>query len=467
LKLTTAIQEALLALLCFDDDEGSMVAALIEERHFDAVYRTIAELALEYRERHKQAPGTHTLDLFDQAIDQDPENEELFERLYESLKETAKNINARYVIDRARSFVRFQELKRGIAKAIRDLSRDDEEGLSAAEATLSASLKQTAENYSFGVSFIEDQVKTLAFLDRPDKALPTGIPALDAKGLGPVVKRLHLFIAPAKVGKSWWLINLSTRANQRAYQVLHITLELDEAEVCQRLVQSFFGIAKREVDMIRYRKFIETEERKEWGTNFEVCKLHNIPHLTQPDVHEMLMRKMDEFKDCPRLIVKEFPIGSLTMNGLEAYLDFLENRERFIPDLLVVDYATIMKLPSGVERWEAIIDISQNLRRIGQERRIAVATASQTKISGAKASRTDVQHVSGAWDQIATADTVLAFSRTDEEAKDRLARILVAAARTEESRFEVLISQAYEIGQFCLSSIRLGAGYYAGEPKEE
>jgi hypothetical protein len=68
--------------------------------------------------------------------------------------------------------------------------------------------------------------------------------------------------------------------------------------------------------------------------------------------------------------------------------------------------------------------------------------------------------MSGAIDKLATADTVLTYSQTDAERKQGLARLFVAAARTEEDRFEILLSQNYEIGQYALSSIRLGSRYF-------
>jgi hypothetical protein len=55
------------------------------------------------------------------------------------------------------------------------------------------------------------------------------------------------------------------------------------------------------------------------------------------------------------------------------------------------------------------------------------------------------------WSIVGTADTVLTYSRTEQEFKRGLARIMVEHTRANvRDHFMVLISQAYATGQFCL-----------------
>ena len=431
---------------------------MLDERHFDPVFREIAIQALEYRERHRQAPGTHTIDFFDAAIEDNPDREKLFDRLHKSLAQTADEVNAQYVLDRARAFVRRQNLKRAISTAIRKLEQDDEEGLLEAESTLTDALQETAVLYHPGVRFIEDVDATLSFLEGWDMALPTGIPALDERNLGPARGRLHLFVAPPKAGKSWWMINLATRAHQHALKVLYVSLELGEPELCQRMLQSFFAISKRRLRGLTFKEFIQTDDPGDRGTQFNIRDIGSVLSFRNKDIEKKLKERMAEHRG-ERMFIREFPTGTLSTRELDGYLDFLENRERFVPDLVLVDYADIMQLPTGLDRWEALIDVTQNLRRIAQERNIAVATASQTKASGAKKSTVDAGDIAGAYDKIATADTVITYSQTNEERRDSQARLYVAAARTEEDRFQIVVSQKYEIGQFAMSSDRLGRHY--------
>ncbi len=460
MKLTSALQEALLALLCYDDKDGSVVASMVEAKDYDPVYRDIAEHALLYRERFKQPPGEHTIDLIDQIVANQVEREDVFFRLFESVQATAGRINSRYVVEKARAFVRHQGLMRAMRTSLHELERDTEEGLEAAEAVLAAALKHGADIFDPGLQFIHDIDASLQFFDLSEEALPTGIPALDQRNLGPAPGRLHLYIASAKTGKSWWLINLATRAHQRAKRVLFVTLELRQPEVAQRLVQSLFSIAKRDVGKQVYRRFRTGKDPADWGLEFERVKLNHLPHFKQDDARTYAAARLNARKDGARLIVKAFPMGTLTPKMLDAYLDLLEQHQKFVPDLICVDYADCMQLPAKVDRWEGLLHIVQYLKRLSVERNVAVATAGQTKASGATAKRVDVQHTGGAWDKVAIADTVLTYSQTDEERRDSVARLFVAAARSDEDRFEVLLSQNYGIGQYVLSSIRVGKHYH-------
>jgi hypothetical protein len=55
----------------------------------------------------------------------------------------------------------------------------------------------------------------------------------------------------------------------------------------------------------------------------------------------------------------------------------------------------------------------------------------------------------------ATADTVITYNQTPTEYKMGLARLFVAKAREDMKNFQVLLSQAYPIGQFCIDSCRM------------
>ena len=166
------------------------------------------------------------------------------------------------------------------------------------------------------------------------------------------------------------------------------------------------------------------------------------------------------------MIIKEWPQGTLSVQKLDDYLTVLSERKKFLPQLILIDYADIMKRPQGMDRWEGLIDISEGLRGLAQSRKVAVATVSQTKISGATARQVDMEHVGGAWDKIATADTVITYTQSEEEQVHSLARLFVAKARTEEGRFGVLISQAYSIGQFVMNSTRIGSNYGSEDSSE-
>jgi hypothetical protein len=460
MKLQAAVQEGLVSLLCYNMEYGAQVATICEPRDFDPIYRQLADLALDYRNKHKQPPGEHTLDLVDQAKEQDASHSIHYDRLFESIEQV--EVNPPFLVERAAAFVRYQRLKLGIERSLKDLMRGDEAGVEAAEATLIASIKDTAPTFHAGIDFARDLEASTRFMRLEDQSLPTGIPEFDKRGLGPALGRLHLLMAQSSKGKSWWLVHLAAEAWKHGIPVLYVTLELNEDEVTQRMVQRFLSMSKRSLDSVHWEEFTESDDPDDAGLRRKTRTLKNRPSFEDARAELLVRKKLRQLSDQGRLMIRDFPQGSLSVQQLDDFLTVLSERENFLPQLVLVDYADIMKLPHGRDRWEGIIEVGEGLRRIAQTRHIAVASVSQVNFSGIKAKKVDVEHTSGAIGKIATADTVLTYSQTEEEEKHGLARLLVAKARTEEGRFSVLISQNYGIGQFVMSSTRMGFNYSLG-----
>jgi replicative DNA helicase len=442
-KLSQTIQEALLALLCFNKETASVVAEIMPADLFDPVHREIATRAVDYLEAYGEPPGEHTLDIFED-VKEDSDRAGLYERLYGSLLETNGTINPEYVLDQATKFAKRQKMKRSMATALRALQRDTPEGLLEAESLLAKSLESTATLFDSGTDIFGNPQKVMRFLDQRWESFPTDIPQLDLAGLGPARKRLSLFVGPAKAGKSWWLVHLAKAAQRRGLNVLYVTLELSEAEVSGRMMQSMFAMAKRKVD-VGYFKF--KNGTKEW-TNLGIVK----EHFQREDIRRLLDKKIKRHGDESRLIVREFPTGRLTVKELSAYLDVLEAREGFVPDLVLVDHLSLMTLPNQQEHRHALGALGVGLRGLAVERSLAVATAAQANRAASGQKRRDATAIAEDYSLIGTADTTIVYNQTDDERKYGLARLYVAAGRTDEDKFEILISQAYAIGQFCLDS---------------
>lgn len=459
MKLQAAVQEALVALLCYDQEAGAQVITMVEGRDFDPVYREIAEMAIEYRQRHGSPPGEHTLDLFDALKERNPSREAAFDQVFSSVEHTATEINPAFIVERAAAFVRYQRFMNAIQRALRDLSRGDEEGLDAAEAVIASALKQTAPTFRAGTYFAEDLAGSTRFLEEPEASFPTGIPEFDRRGLGPVRGRLHLLMAASSKGKSWWLIHLAAEAWKHGLSVLYVTFELSEVEVSQRLTQRSLSMTKRPLEDLSWEEFIESQDPADAGLRTRPRKMGKRPSFADRGAAVHVRKSLRGLASQARILIRDFPQGTMSVQQLDDFLTVLSERDKFMPQLLLVDYADIMKRASGMDRWEALIEIFEGLRSVAQRRHIAVATVGQVKHSAIKAKRVDVEHTSGAWDKVATADTVITYSQTDEEERRGMARLLVAKARTEEGRFSVLISQSYATGQFVMDSTRIGSNY--------
>lgn len=462
-SLTAATQESLVALLCFDDHPrgAKFVRALVQPKIFDIYWREIAQAAADYLDAYGKPPGEHTQDLIEALCARDEKKAPTYLKLYESIKETKDRIHREYVLDQALAFARWQRLNAGINAALSGLEKDSKEGVEEAEAAIAKALKNTSDIFDPGTMLTDE--RAMSFLEMDDETWPLGIPALDKHNLGPGVGRLHLFAGPLKSGKTWWCLYLAKRSVMFGKTVVYITLEISERLALKRAFQTFFALSDKQAKT-RFKRVRFASNEFGSFADFEQIEIAARPSLQDENIGSTLRKFQGRLKNRPRFIVKQFPTGELTLRGLEGYLDGLE-AQGIIPDHVIIDYADLMTQDHKNLRG-SLGATYVGLRGIAVRRRIAVSTPTQINREGAKAKRGDVTHMSEDWSKGMIADTVLIYSRTDQEKELGMARILVGAAREGEDRFTVLISQNYALGQFCLDSTRMGGASYWEKVKE-
>lgn len=445
-----------MVLLCFDTEPngGKFVAAMVPTTSYDPYYQELAEQTVRYINKHGVVPGEHTLDLLDKLKRKFPDRADGYDAVYNSMLQTKEGVNRDYVVAQAQSFVRYQQLRAGITQAIDALDDDGEDCVEQAEATLNSTLKESYQSFDVGTRF-NNTDKMLAFFNSDADAMPTGIPQLDEINAGPSRKALHTLIGLSNKGKSWWLIHLGRVALAHRLKVLHITLEMSEAKVAQRYLQSLLSISKRKTEVM-YPQFMQAEDGLFAGV--EPVTLTKRPYFDHPKAKSRLTKKLNKMRNLP-LVIKQFPPGSLTIQQLKGYMDNLEGASNFIPDVLMLDYADDMQLDSGNYRHDLGI-IYKQLRAIAVERNIAVCTVSQANRAGHKAKWVTREHVAEDWSKISTADTVLTYSQSTSEEKLGMARLFVDKGRDDIANIRVLISQSYTIGQFCMDSVRMADNYW-------
>jgi replicative DNA helicase len=453
------LQEDLITLLCFDDSNGKIIRNSVELELFESYYHDIARRVYGYIDQFKEVPKENIASVLDDIIEGDDKKKaDLYKSFLWKLFNTKDTINSEHIISRITEFVRKQRLKAGIQAAAEAIINFDD--LEKAEEIIEETLKQRASLFDPGI-YLSDQVKSLDFLLDPEKSFPTGIPELDTRNLGPCRKRLHLFIGLLGSGKSWWMVNLGRRSIMSRFKVCHITLEMSEIEVCQRYYQNFFALSKRPEKFLqsRFEKEI-VDGQLEHFSGIRREKVKARLSLQDDEIKSYLMKKSDYWgMKFNKLLIKQFPTGSLTIRGLKAYLDMLEQVQGFIPDLLIIDYPDLMNISSANYRFD-LSKIYKDLRGIAVERNIAVVAASQSNREGMKAKRLTAVNIAESFEKGATADVMMTYNQTEIEHGLGLARLYIAKGRNDEDKFEILISQNYKMGQFVLDSVRMKGSYW-------
>lgn len=452
---SNALQEDLLILLCFSNEHCRIIRGVLEPEHFDPIYARIVDRVFRYIDKYKDAPKDGLPTIIDDLINsEDKYVAKVANRTLADLFANKDSVNARYALDRLASFVREHKLKSAILDAaaiLQNADTADDESLDEAERILGVAMRDRLAMFDPG-TFLTDTKRSFKFLhhDQTD-CLPTAIRELDKRSAGPVKGGLHLFIAPPKHGKSWWLVHLGRAALLQRLNVVHVTLEMDEARVAGRYLQSLFSISKREMTKTVTR--FELDENGRFIGMFGV-ELNNKLNLTMPDIETRLLSKIHRLG--PRLkglVIKQFPTGMLTIRALTSYLDMLADKDGLRPDLLIVDYADLMRVETRDYRI-SLGQLYKELRGLAVERGFAVATATQGNRASLdpKGGLVTESHVAEDFSKVATSDIVLTYARTATEKMHGLARVYVAAGRNDEDKFSVLLSQNYDIGKFAIDS---------------
>lgn len=455
-KLSGALQENLLTLLCHDDSSAKLIRLAVSPQLFEsAVFREVAGHAIDFIDQFGEAIKEHLPDSLENILNgEDKRKAGSFKRLLDNLFLAKDTVNADYVVSQLNKFVRQQNLKAAVVRAVECI----EDGrIDAAEVELTKGLNTQVVSFERGIA-LGDADSALGFLDHHELPLLTGIEELDKRGVGPMRKEQLVLMATAGAGKSWGLIHLGKWALLQQQTVVHISLEMSAARCAQRYIQSFFAVSRRNAQ-VRLPTF-----RKGRDGSMEDVFYEEVKRLTleDPGIRTRLQSRITrEFRRRPPLIIKEFPTGMLTTQMLEAYLDGLERFHKITPDVLIIDYPALM----AVDSKDLRISLGENnkkLRGICVERNLAQIIAAQGNRESAKAKQVDGTHASEDFSMIMTADTVLTYTQTPAEKKMGLARLFTEKARNEEGKFVSLITQAYDIGQFALDSAHLGGGDYFG-----
>lgn len=230
------------------------------------------------------------------------------------------------------------------------------------------------------------------------KTVKTGIPELDEKnilngGLG--AGEIGIIVAPSGHGKSLLLVQLGTNALLQGKNVIFYTLELNERVI---------------------------------GIRFDSC-LTQISSTDCPDNKEKIKQYFENNKDLGKLIIKHFPARDTTINTLKSHLDKLKMKE-FVPDLIIIDYAGIMRSTSKYDMLRLELkQIIQECRDLGEELDVPVWTALQSNKDGVNSDFVDMTNMSESFGQAHAADFILGWNRKSAEKSSGFGNMFIAKNR--------------------------------------
>lgn len=456
-RLTSSLQVSVLAALCFDQGHGAAIATQVRAEHFDQAWRDFAARVLRYRKEYGKPPGHDTSDIAEQVAVGGKSRSLLRDHLLPELFAESESLNAAYAAKRVTDFVRRQVLKAALVEAGDKFATPDQENLIGdVEAILRRSLAIKHSTYKAG-TFLNDP-NAFRYIDTRDDVIPLGIPELDRLGIGLIAKQVILYIGPKGSGKTWFCIHCGKQALLQGLKVVHYSHEMGEEEVIPRYYQAIFAASRTSEPYPKsVLEFDELGRLSGFKTRWKVK-----PRLafSDPGTRKLLRNKMKTFGTrFGGLVVKEFPTGLATVSDITNHLDYLQEVEGFVPNIMIVDYPKLLK----ADRNNIRVDIGRNveeLRGICVQRNLAGVFPHQGTRQTIGAKRVKSSQAGEDISVVQTADTVLAFSRTEEEERRNLGRLSVEHVRKARGGEVILLSQSYDTGQYVLSSASMQKAYW-------
>lgn len=455
-RLSGSLQENVLTVLCFSDEHCKLVRAAVTPKTFEsAVYREVAGAAIDFIDQYGEAIKEHLPDTLEHFLEGDDKRKATtFKRLLQNLYAARERVNAGYVITELQKFVRLQKFKSGLIDAVDAI--DNRQDIDAAEVIMQEAMKAQIVTFSRGTALDSAEDVAAIFDDPEEEGFDLGIDDLDRNGIIPRRKEVFMLVAARGRGKSWFITHCSKQALIQRWSVVVITLEMSEKRYAVRFVQSFFSISRREA-VVRVARLSKDRD----GNLTEVVheEIERMA-LNDPHTREHLLRRANrEFRKRAPIRIKQFPSGEMTMQMLEAWLDGLMRHEGIAPDVICLDYPDLAKLNANNLRLELGAFLVA-FRGMCVRRNAAGIVVSQGNRESEEATTVRGGMVAEDISKLATVDVMLTYSQTDAEYELGLARLLAEKARNEKARMMLLLSQAYDIGQFVMDSVRIKAESY-------
>lgn len=378
-NFTPDFEEKIIQAIISDTVFGEQIFEVLDEKLFDLKYiQKLTEIIKGYYIKYEAFP---TLSLLETICQQEITNAVLRKQCYEYLEKIkAKPLNgdSQYVKDKSLSFFRTQSVKNALLSEV--VPRLGKENLDEILPIIQNAInKGTSRDVGYEYN-LDDEKR---FREEVELKVPTKWKSLNEKldgGFGQ--GRLVTIIGGSGVGKSSVLVNVGVGAllsGDRPKTVVHYTLELGDMETARRYDAAI--------------------------TNVEI----NSVVAQKNKILTILKSKLPEGSN---LIIKEYPMKSASIQTIKAHLSRLRIKN-IIPDIIIIDYGDLLSaVESHREERFNTSSIWGDMKRLAQELKIPVITATQSNREGYNDDILTPDKVSEDFKKIMHSDVIITISRS-------------------------------------------------------
>jgi hypothetical protein len=396
-KYGKTFQEKIMQGFLFDHSFAAAMVEVCKPNFFDVKYlEYLCEICFSYYGKYKTFPSFSnivTIIKDDLVVGNDIILREQIINFLTQVKTNPNLSDVAFVKDKTLDFCKRQAIKNALEQAVSLIDNDKFESVvGIVKKAASIGIPQTQ-----GHCFFDELEARFEKINR--NVIGTGLQILDQKsilngGLGR--GEIGIVVATPGVGKSHFLISVGAEAIKNGKNVLHYTFELTEHAI---------------------------------GLRYD----SNICNIDISDIHERKDEVINTYKEGKgkfgKLIIKEYPTGSCSVAMIKNHIEKL-SLKGFIPNLIVIDYADIMRSSRTFDslRHELKL-VYEELRNLAMEMNCPIWTASQANREASSSDIIGLENMSESYGKAMVADFVISLSRKPEEKSSGLARFYIAKNR--------------------------------------
>ena len=326
------------------------------------------------------------------------EYDECMEMLGDFNKKSAEEHNLEWLVTETENFCKEKALYNGIMESIQIIDGKSKDKIRTAIPSILSDALAVSFDTNIGHDYLEDSDRRYEFYHRIEKRIPFDLEFFNTiTNGGTPIKTLNIVMAGTGVGKSLFLCHHGANCLAQGMNVLYITCEMAEERIAERIDANLLDIT---LDALR-----------------------ELPK-------EVYEKKMANLKQSVKgkIIIKEYPTSSASVNHFRVLLDELNLKKKFKPDVIIIDYLNIcassrMKHNGNVNSYTYIKAIAEELRSLAVEYGVPIWSATQVNRVGFASTDIGLEDTSESFGLPATADFMFALISTEK--LDEMNQIMV------------------------------------------
>jgi replicative DNA helicase len=367
---------------------------VIDPKFFTPVYlQEVVQHIYDYKRKYGSYPSLEILVTLIKTSER--ADEEIKRQVGELIKETVSkplNGDSKYIKESSLDFCRRQTIAAAMLEALEATKRGNAEAV----LTILRNAMVKGDSQDMGSFYLENIGRRLEKGVR--KPISTGWSVLDTFLNGGWERQtLTTVIAPTGVGKSHFLVNCSAAGIAAGLNVVYISCEMADWKIELRHDAFFTGV-----------------------------EINDIPKQFDRDALKMRLSSYVT----GNLVVKEYPTKRASVETIRAYLQRLRATSGFIPDMVVVDYADILRSTRGFEQKRFELElVYEELRALAQELNVIMITADQTNRGGVEKEDLNASDIGESYAKAQICDLILGLIRTTEHKQTQTGRLKIMKSR--------------------------------------